>query len=67
MKEKKVGGGGSWDEMEIFFSSPLYVLQAITSSLYRERGLCFWKETLNGAFYAWLSADTKMLGLLLHI
>lgn len=32
-----------------------------------ERGLCFWKETLNGAFYAWLSADTKMPGLLLHI
>lgn len=32
-----------------------------------ERGLCFWKETLNGAFYAWLSTDTKMPGLLLHI
>lgn len=41
-----------------------YVLQAITSSLHR-RAL-FLERGLNGAFYAWLSTDTKMPGLL-HI
>lgn len=54
------GGGGAGMKWKSF----PYVLQAITSSLHR-RAL-FLERGLNGAFYAWLSTDTKMPGLL-HI
>lgn len=57
-------GGGVGEGAGMKWKSFPYVLQAITSSLHR-RAL-FLERGLNGAFYAWLSTDTKMPGLL-HI
>lgn len=60
-KEEAAAAGMKWKSSSPPLRSPGNHFKPLP-----ERGLCFWKETLNGAFYAWLSADTKMPGLLLH-
>lgn len=47
------GKGGGWEEIEIF----PHILKTITSSLCQKA--LFLERGLNGAFYVWLSTDTK--------